>query len=168
MTLQIDASPFTFTDVNGAVRFSSDGKLFHVLNKVTNSFTIPAYTITQSLGVVNRTDNYIIGACSSLCTHPFGAIFFSRLAGDNSGGAFNRYVTFLGGSAVWLQNGRVSFSNNTNVARNCYQWVSYNVVIINNAVYLQRRILHDEVGGNVNLTIAATGVVCKMEVGAFS
>ena len=106
--LSVSAGQIVIKDTNGATRFDTDDGLFHITNQLSGSVGVANVTGGGGSGLRDLTSTVSLGVCHADCTHVIGALKFT-LNNYAAGMAFDRWHTFLGGSALWVMDGEPGF-----------------------------------------------------------
>lgn len=137
--LSAAAGRIVIKDTSGSTRLDTDDGLFHTINQLSG--TVAVGSLSGGNGRrVNSTQSTLLGTVNSNCTHVIGALKFT-LNNYAAGMAYDRWTTFLGGSAMWVLDGEPGFRDalGDNSRFGATQIVFYSFRITSGQVFLDRR-----------------------------
>lgn len=168
MTLEIDAGEIKFTNDAGVVKFTTNDTIFHTLTTVDATVNIGTFNF-DGVGRLTNTTDFTVASVDPLCTHAFGAIRFST-TGAIGVAPVNQWVTFLGGSIVWVNDDRLTFLSPSPVREEgCTQWMTFTPFISGGTLYIRRKSAwYRGSSGQTVFQVTPVTLECKLECGAFS
>lgn len=164
--LGVSGGRIQIKDTDGAVRFDTYDKLFHITDAVSGSLSISAL-VGGSDTVIDTTTSFNLGSCNSSCTHVVGALKFT-LNSYAAGMAFDRWHTFLGGAAMWVLDGEPGFAGGLgdNDDGRASQLVYYSLRVTSGVVWLDRRAVIADT--DFSYTVLSHSISYKLKTGLFT
>ena len=151
---------------DGVSRLDTNDAMFHIVNAVQGSVSIPSVASTTSDR--NITQTYNLGPCHGNCTHVIGAVRFS--GSGNWGVAFGRWTTYLGGTLVWAATSPRQFQADPpgTIYRFIDTFNSYRFYAQGGQVRMERRVWICDTPAGVTIVILPHTITYKLKAGLFT
>lgn len=138
MSVSIKDGAFVVTK-GGRKKFDTRDKLMHPIGSISGSFVIPEYAHPDGTNAYFTT-SFPLGAVPPLTQEVVGAMKFDGSGTLASGLSPAKWVTFMGGSLLYLIDGHGSTSSSPDPNGTINQMCWFDLRITNGQLYLDRRI----------------------------